>query len=379
MTPDVSDDTTPLILACARAAGTTDPNEIRRLASAVTDWELVRDTASAHSLLPLLAARLRGANVALPLCVEDAVASAVARNLGLVASLLRARALLAAADIQTIAFKGPALSVTLYDDPALRQSNDIDLLVRRDQALAARRLLQAADYRYRLDLTSNEEDRFLRYSNEYALRDPDGSIVELSWALVPRHLALDLDADRFFRDSRAIELGGAPVGVLAPHDQLVALTVHGGKHLWERLAWITDVAQLLASTPDLDVDLSLSRARSAGAERLVLVAAAMCRDVLGAHIPPGLIAGIEGDPVVHALTSTLRRRLLPLDRRHRERILEPLTLRLRERGRDRATIVSRLAWTSTVEDWRWVRLPHALSFAYPVVRPFRLAKKYLLS
>jgi hypothetical protein len=39
----------------------------------------------------------------------------------------------------------------------------------------------------------------------------------------------------------------------------------------------------------------------------------------------------------------------------------------------------RLLWTPTVEDWQWMRLPDSLAFAYPAVRPFRLAKKYFFS
>ena len=375
----MSDDLSGLVLSCARAARDTSTDEIRRSASVTADWKRVIETASEHSLLPLLAARVGQAGVDIPQPLAEAAASAAARNLALAAETLRVQDLLTTKGIESIAFKGPVLSVTLYGTPALRQSTDIDLLVRRRQALAARRTLQEAGHAFWLDLTPRQETAFLRYSNEYGLRANDGQIVELSWALAPRHLALALDADQFFKDACAIELGGTRVAVLAPHDQLLALAVHGGKHLWERLGWITDVAQLLATTPDLDVDLALARARSAGAERLVLVAVAMCRVILAAELQPALSQRIDRDPAVSPLVSNLRHRLLPLGRRHHERILDPLTLRLRERIRDRATIVARLAGTATVEDWQWARLPDALVFASPAVRPFRLAKKYLFS
>jgi hypothetical protein len=375
----VSDDLSNLVLECARAARDTDAQEVRRLAAVVTDWEQVRDAASAHSVLPLLAARLRQAQVGLASSVADAAASLAARNLRLVSSLVSVRSMLAAKGIETLAFKGPALSVTLYGDPALRQSTDIDLLVRRRQALVARRVLQSSGLRFWLELTRGQEDRFIRYSNEYGLQDEDGGIVELSWALTPRHLTLELDADRFFPDARAIEIAGEDVMVLAPHDLLLALAVHGGKHLWERLGWLTDIAQLLGSTPDLDVVVALARAREVGVERHVLVAGAMCENLLGTELPSPLSTAIASDSTVPRLVATLRDRLLPLTRRHSDRVFEPLSLRLRERRRDRATTVMRLLWTPTVEDWQWVRLPDSLAFAYPAVRPFRLAKKYMFS
>jgi hypothetical protein len=349
------------------------------LATGVADWQQVREAASTHALLPLLTARLHQAGAEVPPAVEEEAGTVVARALTLVASLVRVGGLLADAGIEAIAFKGPALSAALYGDPALRQSADIDLLVRRRQALAARRALEAAGHRFWLHLSDGEEARFLRYSNEYGLWDPDGGIVELLWALAPRHLSLQLDADRFFADAASLRVAGTSFSVLAPHDQLLALSVHGGKHLWERLGWVTDIAQLLGSTPDLDVGVALARARAVGVERHVLVAGAMCENLLGTQLPSPLSTAIAGDSTVPRLVAALRDRLLPLTRRHPDRVFEPLSLRLRERRSDRATMVMRLLWTPTVEDWQWVRLPDALAFAYPAVRPFRLAKKYLFS
>jgi hypothetical protein len=374
-----SDEVSELILACSRAARDTDHQDVRRLARDIDDWERVRDTASAHSLLPLLAARLSESAVTIPSAVMDAAGSVATTNLSRVASLLRTRALLAAEGIETIAFKGPALSVALYDDPAIRQSNDIDLLVKRREALAARRLLQAEGHRFGLDLSKGEEERFLHYSSAYVLRDEVGVAVDLAWALAPRHLALDLDADSFFPESRSLELGGVHVAVLAPHDLFLALAVHGGKHLWERLGWVADIAQLLATAPDLDVTRAIARARSIGAERLVLVAPALARLLLDAELPQALSAAVRRDPAVANIAARLAARLLPLGSSHHDRVLDPLMLTLRERPRDRAMIVARLAVTPTVEDWQWARLPDALAFAYPAVRPFRLAKKYLFS
>jgi hypothetical protein len=116
-----------------------------------------------------------------------------------------------------------------------------------------------------------------------------------------------------------------------------------------------------------------------GVERHVLVAGAMCQNLLGTELPSQLSTAIAGDSTVPRLVAALRERLLPLTRRHPTRVFEALSLRLRERRSDRATMVMRLLWTPTVEDWQWVRLPETLAFAYPAVRPFRLAKKYLFS
>jgi hypothetical protein len=54
-----------------------------------------------------------------------------------------------------------------------------------------------------------------------------------------------------------------------------------------------------------------------------------------------------------------------------------LMLRLRERPSDRLRLVSRLAFTPSVNEWQLVRLPGALFPLYRAVRMYRLAGRLL--
>jgi hypothetical protein len=54
-------------------------------------------------------------------------------------------------NISSLVLKGPALAWTVYPDPATRPFADIDLLVRPDQYMKARNILNQLGYRSQLD------------------------------------------------------------------------------------------------------------------------------------------------------------------------------------------------------------------------------------
>jgi len=53
-------------------------------------------------------------------------------------------------------------------------------------------------------------------------------------------------------------------------------------------------------------------------------------------------------------------------------------VRAKENMLDRLRYCFRLATTVTHEDWDFVSLPPTFSFAYPLLRPLRLVRKYWL-
>ena len=70
-------------------------------------------------------------------------------------------------------------------------------------------------------------------------------MLELHWAITPRHFVCPLDLAGMFERRVALDVAGHTVYQPEPTDQLVILSVHGTNHRWERLQWIADVAELL--------------------------------------------------------------------------------------------------------------------------------------
>jgi hypothetical protein len=201
---------------------------------------------------------------------------------------------------------------------------------------------------------------------------------------VPRFFALEVPVEDFFSRLDSTSLGGILVPSLSIEDLLFVLCVHGTHHLWARLVWISDLAQILHrhatpgatrhATPHaaLDWEQLLEDAAARGATRLVLLGLSLARDLLQAPLPEHLRRRAEDDPVIGFLARTVRAQLggaAPMP----PGLWRQLAFRIgvRERWRDRARFLSRVL-TPSPKDWALVPLPRPFRFAYTLLRPPRL-------
>jgi hypothetical protein len=364
-----------------------DPGRARGLEALCrdgVDWRAVLRLARRHGVTPLLHRHLGavGPGRVPPAVLEelrgDHEANAV-RNRFLAARLRAALDALAEAGVVALAFKGPTLALGAYGDLSLRRFEDLDLLVRREDVPACKRQLLAHGYRPLRELTDAEEARYLDSEYEYGFVGDRGRVrVELHWNVVPRAFSFQLDMDRLCKAARPMTLDdGSPVLVPAPEDLLLILSLHGAKHLWERVGWICDIAELVRAHPDLDWPGCLAEARARGVERIVLVALFLAEDLLGAVLPAEVAGRVRRDRAVAALgrrvAGWLAAGAVPTQR---SRAGLRFATAVRERVADRVRYAARLTLTPTIDDWAGVRLPAWLFFLHYPLRPLRLAVKY---
>ncbi|OLE13333.1 MAG: hypothetical protein AUI36_39795, partial [Cyanobacteria bacterium 13_1_40CM_2_61_4] len=312
--------------------------------------------------------------VATRLCAE--ARAAARRNLDLTGELLSLLQLMDGNDIPVIPLKGPGLAVHLYGDLALRPCGDLDLLVRPPDMPRAARLLALRGYRAdpalsrgaaAVLLTSQHHQRFVR---------APGQIVELHWRFTQRECPFSLDPERARERLTQVRLGGATVQTLAPEDLLLYLSAHGAKHLWTRLVWVCDVAELIQNGTIHWSDVT-TQARSLGVARAVRLALVLARDLLGSEIAGEVTEWVSRDGAVSKLAALARRRLFITDRlpaQGWERLA--FYLKARERWRDKARSVFHLVATPTPAELTLVALPVGLHPLYYPLRPLRLAVKY---
>ena len=98
------------------------------------DWDHLFSMAKRHAVLPLVAANLtsRLANDITDSVAGEAnrvLAAGVLRTDHHLAQLREVSALLSAEAIRSATMKGPVFAATTYGSPALRQSEDLDILV----------------------------------------------------------------------------------------------------------------------------------------------------------------------------------------------------------------------------------------------------------
>ena len=150
-----------------------------------------------------------------------------ARTLALTSELSRILKALESCGIAAYPFKGPALSVMLYGDPARRQSKDLDILIPKEKLRRAMKVLDTLGYEAQNALEGPRLAAHRRTEYETAFFRRDGKLtVELQWAVVPgylrvrpreaRHLVQSEEADRKrFCFSCASPGGDAPAALRA--------------------------------------------------------------------------------------------------------------------------------------------------------------------
>jgi len=158
-------------------------------------------------------------------------------------------------EIRVLVMKGPALGKMVYPDPALRPASDLDILVKPDQVVHSRAVLEGLGYkclgkRFEISRDFYNDEIFIKQKNQKHNRQ-----VELHWDL-HRFSGIERDvgvADLF---DRAAEANAAPFSfeALGPIDALIHRAVSNAfdKGTSMRMIWVYDV-KLLAehlATPD---------------------------------------------------------------------------------------------------------------------------------
>ena len=279
------------------------------------DWDRLLGIARRHGLVPMLYRMLAPlASSGIPIDVLAKLrfqAEAYRlRNLVLVSESLNALRALEAAGIIAMPYKGPALAAFLYGDFFLRQSADIDLLVRPCDAVRARHVLLGLGYVPNRAISERMEPLFVRLNCEFAFTIKKQVVVELNWRVSQWFWRLPEIPPAAWDRAGRLSLAGTSVPWFSAEDLLIVLCLHGSKHKWDSLKWIVDIAQLLRNHPDLDWREITDYARKTGAERMLALGLFLANDLLGAPLPSGSSSAIQIKPSVVSLAEEVYENLL---------------------------------------------------------------------
>jgi hypothetical protein len=305
-----------LLLCCARTrVDTVTADRIRFLLRQEIDWPYLSGMARQHGVLPLL---LESLHATCPEAIPQAVLAQlrehfhanIVHNHYLTSELLKLLDLFETHHIPAMPLKGPALAASAYGDVSLREFTDLDLLVRKQDALAAEDLLVSQGYEPEQQLTRTQRTASLQVRSTREFVRNDGKVrVELHWGLLEWPFVPPLALDGLWRRMGQISVLGTKVWSLSPEELLLFLCVHGAKHLWSSLGWICDVAELARLHRRLDWERTMAQASSVGSERRLLLGLCLARDLLGASLPERVQQWAEADARVQALTNRVRKRL----------------------------------------------------------------------
>lgn len=280
--------------------------------------------------------------------------------------------------IEVIPYKGVVLSELYYGDLALRQSGDMDLFVRKQDVIRIKTAVRDLGYTPRLFIPADAEPDYIASGYECTFDSPAGkNLLELQWALQPRFYAVDFDMQGLFERSRNVTVADHVMKTPSHEDLLLILCVHAAKHVWGRLIWLCDIAQIL-KREDLNWNWIQSQARDLGILRILHTTLLLANRLLRITIPPALETTVRDDKSAQTFAGQIAISVAAGVIYEEEKLSYfRLMMRLRERKTDRLRFLTRLTFTPGPGEWEAVSLPKALFPLYRLVRLARLASRFV--
>lgn len=364
------------LLQCARP--NADPSSQVEVFARPLDWPSLLGLADEHGMQPLLAARLRAADIDPPQEVQrqlqDAQRAQIIFTLSLAAELFRVLDTFAAKGIDILLTKGPALAARCYEDPGSRQYSDLDFVAHNADALPVTETMIALGYEPKVPVHSIAAGKL---PGEYVFVQRETKrMMEFHTERTFRYHPRPLPIDRLFERRTSVCFDGRDVPALSVEDELILISIHAAKHFWTRLMWVADVAALI-SRQNVDWDRAIAAAREVNAERMLRIALLLAVNVLGALVPAKIRSFVRNDSAAIRMATRIAHRL-PLGESVTFGIFKRAAFRIRMRGGllQGPAYLLRLSLSPTEEDWVAGAEEKRSWIVEAATRPFRLARKY---
>ena len=356
---------------------------LRELVANGLDWARLIELAKAHGLRPLLFRHLEQTlGPTLPRQVFSQLwvyqEQLAAKNHRMYEEMLAIVALFAHEGIPVLPLKGPMLALQAYRDLALREFGDLDLLVPAEHRARARQSLAERGYASFFPISAAAEQALLHSPIHYHIALKRELMVELHWKTDAEFAIEPKDDPSWWKSLGVTRVGDTDVRVLAPHEQVLALCLHGSKHHWSSLHWLVDIAELLRKQPDLDWNWMLQRAGELRARRRLALGLRLLRDRMGCTLPEAVDRWTANFPEIEGLAADIARGWFELPARplgawqrlHRN-------LSLYETTPARLKHIADVILRPSLADWSRWPLPRALFVLYLPLRAWRLLGKQI--
>jgi hypothetical protein len=330
--------------------------------------EIVRHHKLIPHLYPVLTNRCENVSEAIRAQFRQSLQQHHLHILKLSGELARLSKSFAANDLPWLSVKGPALSLLLYGDIAMRQSGDLDILVDEKDLTRAQQLLKDAGYY----TTSNDQAfnkrqlaHYRKYDSNYSWVHPAKNIhVELHWQLIPDEGADD--RTNRLRNRTDIMVGNHPIPTLRRTTYVLYLCRHGSAHLWFRLFWLWDVAFIFRHLHENECRELIPLIRQLRLEKIFAQAAYLSQQIFGVSPPSAFAQRTCSNRI---LTPAFRYILTNSTNTATRRLWCEYIYQLRlQSGLRYWWALSALRWNNP-RDWETIRLPEALFFLYYVIKP----------
>jgi len=231
-------------------------------------------------------------------------------------------------------------------------------------------------------LTQAQLDSHLKHHCEIQfVRDDWFTVVDLHWRLAPKSFVFNLETDEVMSRLQTVNMAGAQMRTLAIEDSILYQAMHGAKHLWRALEWVSSLAELIRSSELIDWNAVVERAVQTHATRMLGLALRLVERVSGSGIFAdwNVWGAIDKDESLKRMAEQVFAQTFVNSGFADSTETNLYNLQIMDRKRDALTCALRAIFIPTFTDWNAVTLPASLHSLYYAYRPLRLSKIYTTS
>jgi hypothetical protein len=242
-----------LLLLCRYPFEEKNRETLSVLVREVKDWNQTTRLINAHGIIALAAYNIKEAGLEKEIpsdsmaFLEKGYRQNVVRNIWLTERWKEVNEILENARIKHILLKGMALEHTIYGARGLRQMNDNDILVKREEATKTWRLLQKNGFK----INTPKSTLHLKIIKDLSYHLPalykDGYAIEIHTKLFDHITSLKMDLPDLFTNAVEINIADKKALILHPETQLKYLIKHFERHMTAGESQLRSYADILMS------------------------------------------------------------------------------------------------------------------------------------
>jgi hypothetical protein len=239
-----------LTLLCQYPCNVSGRNELASLLREVKDWPKTVELINAHGIIALAAYNIKVSQLQNEIpetsmaLLEDGYMKSVARNAWLTERWKEVNEILTNAGIKHVLLKGMALEHTLYGSMGLRQMNDNDILVSREDAFKTWHLLKGEGFSHAPIKSALHTRILLDVGKHLPTLYKNGYAVEIHHKLFDNNSILNKQSDPI-EYAIPFSIRGTEALMLPDEIQTLYLIDHFHKHLQEGSVQLRQYADII--------------------------------------------------------------------------------------------------------------------------------------
>jgi len=265
-------------------------------------------------------------------------------------------------EISHIFFKGPLLSLELYNDIGYRNFGDIDVLVEKKDAEKAKELLEELGFTCiypKIKLSEKQKEINYSISHHYQFVHPIQPIhIELHWNITNPQSYFGIESQVIISNSINLKVSNYELPYISKIENIVFQAAHGSIHQWYRLFWLKDFSKLITITNSEDLKKAFELSKKLKLQNCFIQACLLSNLLYKTDVP-----SFDSFSIRKSL------RKIPLNS-------------ISEKDLSKQGIIGKIKFVfyrlrTHLTDWELIKLPKKLFFLYYLLRPILLIYKFL--